>query len=1402
MPVNPFQSINFNRPPRIQLPALPTDEVELPAPPTSGDLPDQNILITILPVLGIGVMAIFYVFRAATDNNSSSAFFAVPMLLLAFFTIGGTVLAQRWRRREYQRRRDEQDMNYRRLLERKQVRLQAARDAQIALLETQYFPTNTLLRRAFEPDERFWERRPEDKDFLWVRLGLGRVPSSVPIRPPTPDSHTDALERALKLADAYRYLPDAPMVVSLVQDWSLGVYGNRAQVNAALRALLCQMALTHTPQDVQMYYIGSQASQNDWRWLKWLPHTGLIPGDNVAFTPEQIRNLSGALGQMIDERRQDKAVARLPHLLVILDNPPTAEYEAVYNTLLREGYLVGASVICPGSRFEDIPGDCRAVMSLSPDAPFGYRRADGYELAGTQIDALPPVDAEHVARAIASVNLVEAGSTGRIPQRVDFLELYSARYADDLIPRIADRWHRPIQRGVLPHPVPIGRESHAQDTLLLLDEENHGPHGVLAGTTGSGKSELLQTLVSSLAIEHDPRLLTLLLIDFKGGSTFNVFADLPHTVGMVTNLDGARIRRVLEALKAEIQWRQQFLKYVNVRDITQYHRYFSRSPEMMNQPEYQPLPHLFIIVDEFAQLAREMPDFLRELVRTAQIGRSLGLHLILGTQSPMDVITDEMNANLQFRICLRVQNIEASRAMLRRPDAAYLPANQPGRGYFQVGERGVFKQFQTAYAGGDYLPALNGDDTPRRLELITERGQTVNLLADDAVYGIEIQPFSVARAVAEAVTKYARQQGIARQRPLLLPPLEERITLADAAQRIAVGGWNGRIWRKAGLDEDGNAIRQGSAPIGLIDDVFTRAQHPLWIHLNAGEQERGGKDGHVLVVGAPGTGKTMFLRTLALSLALLHAPDALHLYCLSFTGTGLHDLGYMPHADRVIYGNESERMRRLFGRLIHALEDRQANPAKAFRPTIALFIDQFEQFREMCRDTHLSDFERLINEGRAVGIYIVFTASSITAVPDRIRSLVQQRIALQAGNPGDYILTVGRTPGAMDDHLPPGRGYLYDSPPLLCQIALPTRSAAIADEQEALQDWSTAIHEMRRGYLALKKLDEDGALPEQQQSPAPITELPTHIPLHVLPLADSEPEQIVTIIGRTDDDTLSSFALDWWQAGPDFVVVGAPGSGKTNLLHVAVLAAAQQYSPQQVRFLLVDFTQRSLRALTPLRHVIKRVTDAIELRAQLLNLQAEMNAFYAAWRDNEKLGAQPVMPATVIVIDDYDATAEALSSEPELLRQLRDHVRLHSDLGLYLWVSGYLDRVSDPLMKQLLLRRAGFGMMTKESLQKLYVRTTGLSNEAMPVGRAYFPQHNQMTVVQTALIENPAGFVQRVNTLWTGHNAARWLFPANKNDILSQFDDQSLRDEFAIDIDTPGLIQDLLGGQFADDDDS
>ncbi|MEO8393458.1 MAG: hypothetical protein ABI700_10745, partial [Chloroflexota bacterium] len=396
-----LQSANFNRPPRLQFPDFEGEEVDIPAPPKADEQNDPPAVLNMIPLLGVSLMAIFYILVGA---SSGGVRFALPMLLMSGVTVGGTVLASRWRSRDLVRRRRDELLNYYRLLESKRVTLQAAYDAQIGILETNFPPADSWLNFVLTRDPRLWQRRTGEADFTAMRLGIGRAYSLVAVKPPKPETSSEALDDAFALADHYRFLQNAPIVASLSLDGALGVCGRRADALRALRAMICHLAATHAPQDLHIHLVTAYYSA--WSWMEWLPHTSQShrggAADLLVSDTDNIRNLMGNLGQVIDERREREGQGHIPHLLLIIDDPALVESESVYLTILREGKQLGASAICIVNHFENIPADCGAILEIKESGQFRYARTGniGYEAEGSSIDSISAQDAEHVARAL------------------------------------------------------------------------------------------------------------------------------------------------------------------------------------------------------------------------------------------------------------------------------------------------------------------------------------------------------------------------------------------------------------------------------------------------------------------------------------------------------------------------------------------------------------------------------------------------------------------------------------------------------------------------------------------------------------------------------------------------------------------------------------------------------------------------------------------------------------------------------------------------------------------------------------------------------------------------------------------------------------------------------------------
>jgi len=1332
-------------------------EITLPPHPGALELRDPHWLVSVIPVLGISVMAVFYLLRSASDS-ANSALFAVPLLLLAIFTVIGTIAANRWRKRDYERQNTEKTLDYVRMMHSKRVRLQAAQDSQRSILAMRYAAINQLLFQVLSQEHSIIGRHTGDPLSGHVRIGVGRIPLMLSIKTPDPDGNRENSARAFQLANQYRFVDDAPVVLSLKEHTPVGVFGSRDNTLAMVRTIICQLVATHKASNLRIILIAPDVEPEDWHWLRWLSHTG--QGKYLAFDADTQRNILAQMNQQFsDYNTNANRIADEPdHTLIIFDNVSRDSRSGIHDQLIYSEHISSINI---ARNYTQLPDDCRTIVDVHDDGTLDCigKHDNKLSVVNCRAETISPYDARLLVRSLSYQQTIHPELTDAPPSQIDLLDIYGVDHVNQLQRLIHLRWQRDLQSAALPLPAPIGRENHSTDLFIRLSDEFHGPHGVLAGTTGSGKSELLQTLVTSLAIEHHPNWLNFVLIDFKGGSTFELFKGLPHTVGTVTNLDGSLIRRVLDALSSEIEARQRQFKRLNVRDIRQYYRYHRHDRTV------EAIPHLLIIIDEFAQLAREMPDFLSELVRIAQIGRSLGLHLILATQSPMDIITDEINANLQFRICLRVQTADASRSMLRRPDAAYIPASNIGRGFLQVGERGFFKQFQTAYSGGDYAPQSANDDY-LILEII-EQSQSINLLPGAHQHDTVVpdgEPYTMGHAIVDSIHDYCTRHDIVSAPPLLLPPLESQIALSAVFTERFVGGWNGQDWSRPVDRFTGSQVAAGNAPIGIVDYVSHREQIPLWIQLSAQSQELSTKMGHVLIIGGPNSGKTVAIQTIALAQALLHSPDDLHMYFLSFSDTQLvsfaHDL---PHAERVIHGTESERVRRLFGRLSNLMQQRETGRTAA-EPTIVLFIDGYEQFRDMYFEQHMADLDRICSQGRAANIFLIMSATGIGSISERMRSLIQQRIMLRVSDPTDYIIGIGAQANQLSHDMLPGRALIANNPPLPCQISLPI---VTIEDLETQSGTSNLFQKMQKSYQTLHG---------RKQSPLPIDELPSHLAWEDLPRQKST-GSLVTIPGYRDDDYLGSFILNWQSQGPHFVVTGPPSTGKTNLLISSILLAAQNHTPDTLQVILVDFSKRSFTELAKLKHVIAHITDIDTLAAAIPVIKKRIT-----------------QATSVIMIDNYDMLIEASGGDSTVSSRLRSLVRDYGvDKKLYVWLASYLEHSSDPLLRHLLMQRSGFAFGSKENLYGFNVRSNGLSNKLMPPGRAFFIQYSTIETVQIAYVDHIARHVAQLNdTLWQGYTKAKQL------DIQVQTPDESQRStayQNSVDIDTAGLLEDLLGKQ-------
>ncbi|MGH8884800.1 MAG: FtsK/SpoIIIE domain-containing protein [Egibacteraceae bacterium] len=941
--------VPFNRPPR---PALPPPPAAIASPQAPKE-PSRNLAFSILSIAAPLVMG--GVMIAVTHKPQ----YALFMLLSPVMAVGSWIAARRQASKEHKT----SSWAFARALQDLGSQLEAAVLAETARREELLPDMAETLRRVALPSTQLWQRRPGHDDFLHLRAGIGDVPWSPPVSGPRGECPAEVAEVVARHAVLRR----APVPVDLSGGGVVGIVGERTMALALARSLVLQAAVQHGPADLGIAVLASERHASDWDWTKWLPHvrdpagsTRMLAGDRA----ESDELLGGLMEGPAPEarltfERGDDPGGRTR--LLVLDDVSLVEGRRAPARLLLRGQAgpVAGIVIAPTA--DQLPAVCATVIATRSDLGDAdlYRPQEGGRIGDFVVCGVGEGRAREAARTLAryedpELELVGAG----LPRLVRLLPLLGM---DDIdADAVLHAW---AGQGVDPAPnAPIGV---GEDGVVRVDLVRDGPHGLIGGTTGSGKSELLRSLVAGMAALTDPDHLVFVLVDYKGGSAFDECARLPHTVGMVTDLDEHLAERALRSLQAELRCRERLLREAGASDLPGYLR--AGSP-------LGPLPRLIVVIDEFATLATEVPDFIGALVGVAQRGRSLGVHLILATQRPSGAVSASIKANTNLRIALRVQDPADSTDIIDRTDAATIKGSDPGRAYVRVGPAEVVLA-QTALS----TAARRG----RRSSVVRLEpfrfgpAPSTRPSGDD---GGEGGPSDLARLV-RAVRQAFDRSGLRVPRAPWLPMLPERVLLED-------------ILEQALVDHDADAV-----PFALADDPERQRRVPVcW---SPGE-------GHLALLGMVGSGTTTAMLAVARSLAERASPDRCHVYAVDFGGGGLSPLAALPHVGEVIGASERERQLRLIRYLRGELDRRRELSAaqRGAQPRIVVLVDGVTAFlteHEGVDGADASDgFRRVFSEGPGVDIVFVVTADRPGALPPRLSSLVGQKVLFRLADPGEF----------------------------------------------------------------------------------------------------------------------------------------------------------------------------------------------------------------------------------------------------------------------------------------------------------------------------------------------------------------------------------------------------------------
>lgn len=887
--------------------------------------------------------------------------------------------------------------------------------------EERYHPSvMACMTRVFGPAPDLWERHPGDPDFLTLRLGTGTVSAKAKVE--TPALHLQLKEDELdrvpeQIAKKYAMIEQVPIYTDLMRDGNCGLAGSRICTAAMAQSFAAQIAALHSYDEVKIVVLFPEQEKKLWSWMRWLPHC-LSEDRDVRYigcgrgAKEVLKSIEPVIRQRMEKKNQwsfGQQESRLPHYVFLVADPGALNHSEIGSALMENQPELGISGIFLGQSPSDFPHSVKNVVEVggSPaQMTVCLTKPGGRQILDTSECLVPDGEFERFARKMAPIRLM--GGHGRkqnLPSRIGLFEGLRIRDVERL--DLGEFWENTASE--LSLSVPIGVKADGSLFYFDIHEKADGPHGLVAGSTGSGKSEMAKAWIASMALQFPPSEVNFVLIDFKGESLLQPFLELPHLAGSISNLD-KDVARSFVAMESELNNRQQLLAEYECKDIIQYkkkRRYDRSMPEM---------PYIILIVDEFAELKKQFPDFTKPLEHLYQVGRSLGMFVVLMTQSPAGVVTDQMRSNAEFRWCLRVKSDSDSRELLGTTDAGLLRV--PGRAYVKAKEN--YELIQSFFGGNVYRK-----DTKKRPEdnchvyAVGLNGE--RLEGQAAVKRKESGPEEI-NVLVKRIRDYCKQNRIPNAKQLWQKELKEKIDVfALEAQ--------GEVWDNSGAWLPKEFAKGPKAVLGLVDDPQHQRQydliHDFWKH------------GNLAVYGMPQSGKTTFLQTMIVSLCNRYTPEEVQLYLIDMKAFGLRSIETFPHVgvaggydepevmDKIVSMLQEELVRRkkMFRKIGAGSPQAYAESAGHALSTMILVVDDLNQ-KKMAYTEFAESINLLAKEGAAYGIYLVCSFMGTSNINYQLVQDINVKAALRLPERSSYNEIVGHLGIGQSVSDVMGRGYV------------------------------------------------------------------------------------------------------------------------------------------------------------------------------------------------------------------------------------------------------------------------------------------------------------------------------------------------------------------------------------------
>ena len=1314
-----MSTVVFRRPPRQPGPAVPRGELLLESPP---ELPEHlprslGQLLMLLPML-CGAAAMAFLYSGSKSGPLmwvAGGLFGVSMLGMGVSTLtnsGGQKKAElNANRRDY--------MRYLAQIRKRTRRAAAGQRGALA-----YRHPEPAALWSIAASRRMWERRPTDDDFGEVRVGSGTQRLAVKLVTPETKPVEDlepltaiALRRFVR---AHAFLPELPVALSVRGFSRIVLRGDRAAHLDLTRSLLCQLATFHAPDDLRIAVVTPTERMGEWDWVKWLPHAQYERRSDAAGATRLVvatmTDLEELLADEVTGRPrfapEAKPLLTAPHLLVIVDGgevPPVAR--------LRGSGLLGTTVLEIGGIVPRDGGSWMLCLDVT-DGELGSFSGNKTSPLGRP-DRMGRAQAEGLARQLAPYRL-SGQATAEEPLAVstELPELLGVGDAAAVDPRRT--WQQKADRDRLRIPLGMGPEGNMVELdIKEAAQEGMGPHGLIIGATGSGKSELLRTIVAALAVTHSPQELNFVLVDFKGGATFSSLDALPHTSAVITNLadELPLVDRMQDALAGEMVRRQELLRAAgNYVSLYEYEK-ARRAGEPL-----EPLPSLMIICDEFSELLAAKPDFIDLFVTIGRLGRSLGVHLLLASQRLEEGRLRGLDTHLSYRIGLRTFSSAESRIVLGVPDAYELP-NAPGHGYLKI-DTHTMVRFRAAYVSGAYLPrnqnrgpgAGAGESrwaVPYRVGYVAAPEKPVEAPTPEP----EVETLGRQDTMLDVIVERLRGQGSGAHQ-VWLPPLDQPPAIDHLLAPLTIDERRGLVaaqWPGSG---------RLSVPVGVVDRPYEQRRDPLVLTLD-------GAGGNVVVVGGPQSGKSTLLRSLVAALALTHSPWEVQFFCLDFGGGGLRSVDALPHLAGAVTRQDIEGVRRTVAEVSALLDERElrfgqlgVDSISTYRRRRAtgevtddpfgdvfLVVDGWGTLRQEYEDLEQT-ITTIAARGLGFGVHVVISANRWSEVRTSLRDLLTTRLELRLGDPGESEVD-RRTATNVPDRTP-GRGITGEKLHFLAAVPRIDGRATADDLADGVTDMVGQIAQ---------------AWPYQ---PAPrVRLLPRQLPAAELArIADPARSGVAIGINETH---LAPVYLDL-DSEPHLIVLGDAECGKTNLLRLVARSIVERQTPAQARFVIADYRRGLLGAVgdeyllgyaasnTALEDMVVSAREALLKRLPGPEVTAQQLRDRSWWNG----------PQLYLLVDDYDLVA-TVGNNP--LSPLLDLLAQARDVGLHLIVTrrmgGAARALYEPVLQRLRELDTPVLLMSGNSDEGPLVGTLRPSRQ--PAGRGQLVRRSDgVSLVQTA----------------------------------------------------------------------